>query len=242
MIINSRYCRVTLKAPLIVEKAEPGHFVMFYMPRHKGFLLPRPFSIYSLDRDREELTLFFEIKGRGTKDLAAALSEKFQCRLLGPLGKGFPPPPSGSIFLAGGLGIAPLVFLASSTEVPRTLIYAVKTAGQLACPAEDLNMPGLSVHFVTEDGSRGHKGSAIDFLYYHIAEAAALYACGPKQMLTKAAEIGFKAGVETWISLEERMACGIGACLGCVAGTSKGYRRVCCDGPVFPAGEVDFDA
>lgn len=202
-------------------------------------MLPRPFSIFGLDRQKGELSLFFAVKGQGTKLLAGA-SPGSMWKLLGPLGTGFPSLPQESLLVAGGMGIAPLAFLAASTEIPRTLIYGARTADQLVCPPDDLKLPGLTLIETTEDGSRGEKGSAVDLLSRLLSGSGALFACGPNQMLRAVVCLSRQNGKEAWISLEERMACGIGACLGCAVAAGDGYRCVCSDGPVFSVKEVIF--
>ncbi len=231
-----RHHCLTLRAPEIAASAEPGQFVMLYINRQEGILLPRPFSIFQVDKAKEEVALLFEIRGYGTELLAASIIGT-NYKLLGPLGRGFPRPGPDPIFVAGGMGIAPLVFLASKYKTGGTIIYGARTADMLVCPSEELEQLGLSVIQVTEDGSAGRKGNCIDCLTM-LDEKHELYACGPAPMLTKVAEISRKLGVKAWLSMEEYMACGIGACQGCVTGTKGGYKRVCHDGPVFPAEEV----
>lgn len=239
-IVAPGYCRVTFRTETITREAHPGQFVMVYMPSGQGHMLPRPFSIFRADRDKGELSLLFEVKGRGTELLSRA-EQASTWKLLGPLGRGFPSLPPKSLLVAGGMGVAPLVFLAASTKESRNLVYGATTADQLICPPADLVLPGLTLVTVTEDGSSGERGTAVDLCLRLLPEAAAVFACGPKQMLSAVALLTRQSCTPAWISIEERMACGIGACLGCVAKTSEGYRRVCCDGPVFPAGEVVFN-
>lgn len=240
-IVAAGYCRLTLKAPALVSEAYPGQFVMVYMPPEHRHMLPRPLSIFALDRQKGELSLFFTVKGLGTKLLAGA-SQGSVWKLLGPLGTGFPSLPQKALLVAGGMGIVPLVFLASSTESPRTLVYGARTANQLVCPPEDLELPGLTLIETTEDGSRGRKGNVTAIMPPLLANAEAIFACGPTRMLRTVVSLSAQNGKEAWISLEERMACGIGACRGCAvaAGAGGDYRSVCSDGPVFPAGEVVF--
>lgn len=203
-------------------------------------MLPRPFSVYKADPVTGEITLLIEIKGRGTGLLAGARPGT-ALELLGPLGKGFPVPPPGSLLVAGGVGIAPLALLAASISGSQTMLYCARTVDMLFCPRSDLERPGLNIIEATDDGSRGIKGSAADILPRWVKEAKAVFACGPRPMLAAVKTICLEAGVGAWLSLEERMACGIGACLGCVTLTTRGYRRVCRDGPVFAAEEVIFD-
>jgi len=233
--------RVTLYAPDIAREAYPGQFVHIFMPpEHRDHMLPRPFSIFGTNRHTGELAVLFEIVGRGTA-LLAGTDPGSSWRLLGPLGRGFPVLPPGSLLVAGGMGIAPLAFLAASTTIPRTLIYGARTADQLVCPRENLELPGLTVYEVTDDGSRGEKGTAVDLFSQLVEKAKAVFACGPRPMLAAVRSISNRAGIEAWISVEERMACGIGACLGCVVPADGGYKQVCRDGPVFRAGEVIID-
>ena len=236
-IVASGYCRLTLQAPALAREAHPGQFVMVYMSPEQRHMLPRPLSIFGVDREKGELSLFFAVKGQGTKLLADAFPGS-EWKLLGPLGKGFPAIPQKSLLVAGGMGIVPLVFLAASTEVERTLIYGARTADQLVCPPEELELPRLKFIETTDDGSRGERGSAVDMLSRLISDTEAVFACGPNQMLKAVICLSREHGKDAWVSLEERMACGIGACLGCVVASRGGYRCVCSDGPVFSAKEV----
>lgn len=234
------YCRLTLKAPVLVCRACPGQFVMVYMPSCHSHMLPRPLSIFTVDRQKGELSLFFAVKGKGTNILAAAAPGSL-LKLLGPLGSGFPALPHRSILAAGGIGIAPLVFLAASTDIPRTMIYGARTADQLACPPADLKLPGLTLIEATEDGSRGEKGIVTELLSSRLSDVNAVFSCGPVAMLKQVVTLANRNKIKAWVSLEEKMACGIGACRGCALLTTDGFRTVCSDGPVFRAGEVNFN-
>lgn len=239
-VVSPGYHRIQLQAPAIARTVEPGQFVQVFMPSRHSQMLPRPFSVYRANPAAGELTLLLEVKGRGTA-LLAEVSAGAALKLLGPLGRGFPSPPPHSLLVAGGMGIVPLAFLAASTGAPGTLIYCARTAGLLVCPRPELDRPGLSIIEATDDGSRGEQGTAADLLSRRIEGAGAVFACGPRLMLAAVKKICRRAGVKAWFSLEERMACGIGACLGCAVATTGGYRRVCRDGPVFPAEEVILD-
>jgi dihydroorotate dehydrogenase electron transfer subunit len=238
-LVAPGFCRLVFYAPEIARQAIPGQFVMVHMPPSTRHMLPRPYSICSVNIDRGELVVFFEIGGRGAEMLAEVMPGT-SLRVLGPLGRGFPEVLPGSLLIAGGMGVAPLIFLAASTDVPRTLVYGSRSSSRLACPPEDLNIPGLKVIVTTEDGSRGIKGTACDVAEKVMPESSAVFACGPRYMLAAVAASAQQCGVKAWVSVEERMACGIGACLGCVVETDQGYLRVCKDGPVFPAGEVNL--
>ena len=238
-VIAPGFCRLVFYAPEIVCQASPGQFVMIHMPSSARHMLPRPYSVCSVDSDRGELVVFFEIGGRGA-EMLADVEPGASLRILGPLGRGFPEVLPGSLLIAGGMGVAPLVFLAASTKVERTLIYGSRSSSRLAFPPEELSLPGLTVIETTEDGSRGIKGTACDVAETIMLDSSAVFACGPRHMLAAVAALAQQFGVKAWVSVEERMACGIGACLGCVVKTENGYLRVCKDGPVFPAGEVNL--
>jgi dihydroorotate dehydrogenase electron transfer subunit len=242
-VVAPGYCRLTLQAPSIAGKACPGQFVMLYMLPGRQQQLPRPLSIFRVDRDRGEISLFFQIKGEGTSFLAGVEPGSL-LKMLGPLGTGFPPVPANSILVAGGMGLVPLVYLAAEAVKPCSLIYAARRADQLVCPPADLKIAGVNLLEATEDGSRGEMGSATELLARLLKSGRhsykAIFACGPRPMLQAVAGLGRNNSVPTFVSLEERMACGIGACLGCAVATTDGYKRVCHDGPVFPAEAVIF--
>lgn len=239
-MVTADCCRLIINAPEIAGTALPGQFVMIYMNDKTRHMLPRPFSIYSADREKGELVILFQVKGCGTKLLAA--SEIGQVwRLLGPLGTAFPKLAPHSLLVAGGMGIAPLAFLSLSTDTPCTLIYGTRTAKQLACSPAEFERTDLKLILSTDDGSRGEKGTVVDLFRHLLPAATFIYACGPVPMLAAVTSLSNQAGKKAWISLEEHMGCGIGACLGCVVNTVNGYRRVCRDGPVFSAEEVLFD-
>lgn len=235
------FCLLTLRAPSLAARADPGQFLMLYLPGPRGTaMLPRPFSIYAVNEAKEEVSILFALRGAGTT-MAAAARPGENWRVLGPLGRAFPPAPPGALLVAGGMGIAPLVFLAArGGDTPLTMLYCARSAGELICPPAALHRPGLRLVEGTDDGSRGSCGTALELLPELLPGASALYACGPWPMLAGIAALARERMIPAWVSLEEQMACGIGSCLGCVVETKSGYQRVCHDGPVFPAGEVVF--
>jgi dihydroorotate dehydrogenase electron transfer subunit len=237
LAVAEGYCRLTLYAPMIAGMSGPGQFVMAYMPAGRKQILPRPFSLSGVNRQAGEVVLLFALRGEGTALLASAANGS-SMKLLGPLGNGFPAPPAGSLLVGGGIGIAPLIYLAASTEVSLTLVHGARSADELfVLKIMDPKRPGLTLVEACEDGRRGEKGTVIDLLP-RLLPAAALFACGPLEMLKAAVRLSSKHGVPAWVSLEEKMACGIGACLGCAVSTDTGNRPVCSDGPVFRAEEV----
>lgn len=248
-VAPSIFC-LTLRWSLKVP-AEPGQFV-HVNPGPKGrLLLRRPVSIHDIDVENKTMCLLIQIAGRGTA-LITGFSPGKTLDLIGPLGKGFPcaSEKRKPLLLAGGIGLAPLYFLARRRQrdkLPFELILGGRSANLL--PGEDyFQQGGISPDVVTEDGSRGRRGLATDLLAGKLKQGepvSRIHACGPLPMLARAVELGRAFQVPVHVSLEERMACGVGACLGCVF-PCKGeegiiYRRVCADGPVFNGEEVYFE-
>jgi len=175
--------------------------------------------------------------GRGTQ-LLSQLGEGDELDVLGPLGNPFPYEIyKNPLLVAGGIGIAPLYFLAKTLDHP-TLIFGAKSKDELYA-LDELREFAVVLPF-TEDGSAGERGLATSKLLQLIPGYDAIFACGPGAMLMEVARIGKEVGLPSFISLEERMACGFGACLGCAVRTREGYKMVCKDGPVMPGEEVIF--
>ncbi|HOX46640.1 MAG TPA: dihydroorotate dehydrogenase electron transfer subunit [Myxococcota bacterium] len=240
---RQRIVCLRLFAPQVARAARPGQFVML-APGPDGQLDPflnRPFSIHRVP-DADTLELLVAVVGRGTEGLAA-LPPGVRLRLLGPIGRGFDPPARGPLLLlGGGLGVAPLFFLAESLAGrPVRLLYGAATAEALVSTA---GLP-CRVELATDDGSAGRRGLATELLAealsaLPVAERALAYlaACGPEPMLARAAALCREAGVRAELSLEAHMACGTGACMGCARPIGGRPQRVCSEGPVFDAREV----
>lgn len=233
---RDRWSLIRLAAPGVAAAARPGQFVMVTLPRF-GFWLRRPLSIHRVQADR--LSLLIEARGEGTRRLAAARVGDM-LELSGPLGVGFDVGATAqALLVAGGIGASPLQFLAD--ELQRRGASASSFVGVRGRPQLDLldafDLPGLVV--ATEDGSRGVHGTVIDALDASAAadvaarHGAVLYGCGPWPMLLALRDWAAAHGTTGYGSLEAHMACGTGACHGCVFPTSGGYRRVCADGPVL---------
>ncbi|MEA3485765.1 MAG: dihydroorotate dehydrogenase electron transfer subunit, partial [Candidatus Aerophobetes bacterium] len=211
-------------------------------------LLRRPFSIRCIED--EKIEILYKVVGKGTKILARKKAgEKID--LLGPLGQKFKINPGikRAILVAGGVGIAPLYFLASRLVTTRTLEISVfigaESKEKLLCE-EEFKSSEIKVQVATEDGSKGFKGLVSDlFANWTSAKphtsSTVVYACGPSPMLKKIAFISNKGKIPCYVSLEQRMGCGIGACLGCAIKGKNGYLRVCKDGPVFDARQIDWE-
>jgi dihydroorotate dehydrogenase electron transfer subunit len=252
--------RMDLDAPFAAASATPGQFVHVRPIGALDPLLPRPFSVYRKlgppGRPPKGIAILYRIVGRGTRILAA-LRPGDEATLLGPLGRGFDAPPfDGRTFLvAGGMGAAPLVFLAEegaasgALDGARTeILYGGRTAGDLVA-AEDFRRTGLPLREAAEDGSAPFRGTALDLLERRLRETpgpARVFAVGPEGMYPPLRRLLADRGVRCQISLERRMACGLGVCRSCVTAV-KGpsgraeYRDVCTRGPVFEQEEVVFD-
>jgi dihydroorotate dehydrogenase electron transfer subunit len=251
--ISDNYYRIAFDCEEIAEEARPGQFLMVrLLTASWEHLLSRPFSVCRVEGRRIEL--FFETLGKGTRSLSEA-TPGTPLEILGPLGNGFNfDAASKPILVGGGMGIAPLPFLASElakTHRPEeiTVLLGARTASSL-CLKEVFNGIGVTLRTATDDGTEGHAGFVTDLLEEEVnrpgGREVAVYACGPKAMLKVVAELTEKHGVPCQMSVEERMACGVGACMSCACKTrdEEGnfhFTRVCTEGPVFDAKELVFD-
>lgn len=245
--INQEIYLMELECEEIATKAQPGQFVHIKVSASFDPLLRRPFSIH--DVEDKKFKIIYEVVGKGSKLLSetppGALLDVF-----GPLGTGFKVEKDSRNFciVAGGMGIAPLLFLARSlrAQTDRVIAFVGAKNGDKLVGDAALRSIGIEVFTATEDGSFGFHG-LITELFVKLLERRslrdiALFACGPKGMLKILAEISHREGLKAQASLEEFMACGIGACLGCAVKLKNGeYGMVCKDGPVFFLNEVVLD-
>jgi len=234
-----RYALLTLLAPEVAAVAQPGQFVMVSLPG-SGFHLRRPLSLHSVDGER--VRVLVEPRGEGSRALAAA-GVADVLSLAGPLGTGFPLERLSSAFIvAGGIGTAPFQFvvdLLAARGVPLTAVFGFRDAEQArlagAFEIDDL-------YLATDDGSVGRHATAVDLAReVGAGPGASVLACGPAPMLAATRAWARQADLQGFASLEAHMACGTGACHGCVVPTKNGYLRVCVDGPVFSFDTLDLD-
>jgi dihydroorotate dehydrogenase electron transfer subunit len=231
-----------LHAPEIATQANPGQFVMVRCGEET--VLPRPLSVHSTDGDH--LELLFAVRGAGTEWLSH-LKKGENLKIFGPMGNGFTVPgiAKNLVLVAGGIGIAPLCFLAEMavwSGVDVTLLIGASNA-RFIYPRKYLP-PDAKVVIATDDGSMGHKGLVTELLPEFAAGADLIAACGPLPMYRYMAANMKKSGLKeksVEISLEMRMGCGLGVCYGCTIRTKNGLKQVCKDGPVFPLGEIIWD-
>lgn len=243
---------LTLEAAEIARAARPGQFVMLKVAPGPDPLLARPFSVHGIQGDN--LLLLFQARGKGTRLLAQAKPGQ-ELTMWGPQGRGFDlGQTQRPVLVAGGMGVAPLAFAAeqlSETVDEVRLLYGLSGAAGLD-PLMDLFKERLdpvkvTLSFCTDDGSLGHKGLVTDLLEKSLSSSQPLkpdlvITCGPLPMLKAVARICGKQKVACQVSLEAPMACGVGSCQGCVQPLAGGgYLRVCQEGPVLPAEQVDWE-
>ena len=242
--LSSDVFDIKLKAGDIAAKAAPGTFVMLYL-RDGSHLLPRPISI--CEAENGIVRLVYRVVGFGT-DRFSKLKDGQTLDILGPLGKGFDIKPGRSLLFGGGVGIPPMLYLAKEiyqkTGEKPTAVLGYRDSDTFL--DKDF-APYADVILCTDDGTLGQKGNVIEVARRLSLPADNIYACGPLPMLRGVKEYSGEISAPAQISLEERMACGFGVCLGCVVKTTEvdehsrvKNKRVCKDGPVFYADEVDI--
>ena len=229
----------------LAAQAVPGQFICVY-PKDRSTLLPRPISICEVRKDGKALRIVYRVAGQGTGEFSCYQSGE-EISVLGTLGNGFPLEKAAGkrVFLmGGGIGIPPMLELAKQLTGEKQIILGYRDAALFL--KEDLDSYG-TVYVATEDGSVGTKGNVMDAIRENGLEADVIYACGPMPMLRAIKAYAEEKKIAAYISLEEHMACGVGACLGCVVKTREVHHhtnvnnaRICTDGPVFEALEVEI--
>lgn len=231
---------MTVSDPDAAQTARAGQFAQFLVP---GKTLRRPISICEIDRREGTLRFVFQVRGEGTERLSR-LTAGDTVNLLAPLGNGFPFGDTSrrALFVGGGIGVPPLLEAAKAFGKNAVLLAGFRSRDAMIL-TEDFERSGCKVHVATDDGSYGHHGLVLELargLPYDV-----MFACGPKPMLRAAALLAKEQNVPCYVSMEERMACGIGACLGCAVKlrgeTGTYYGHVCKDGPVFDANAIVWE-
>ena len=235
-----------LQTKTIAGNAKPGQFVSVYT-QDGGKLLPRPISLCEIDKEKGALRLVYRVTGKNTgTEGFSRLGAGAQLDLLGPLGNGFPleEAEGKKVFLmGGGIGVPPMLETMKQLHAQKMAVLGYRD--ELFLDKEFAK--NGDVYIATEDGSAGTKGNVMDAIRENALEADVIFACGPKPMLRAIKAYALEKGIPCWISMEERMACGIGACLGCVCQSTEvdshshvHNKRVCKDGPVFLSTEVEL--
>lgn len=237
-----------LSAPEIAEQAVPGQFLSLYC-KDKDKLLPRPISLCEIERGEGVLRLVFRVVGAGTEEFSR-MNPGEEIKVLGPLGNGFPIEEvknagKRAVLIGGGIGIPPLLQLSKEFQGHVTTVVGYRNSDTFLL--KELETAADCVVVATEDGSIGTKGNVIDAIREGQITGDIVYSCGPTPMLRGVKAWSEEKKVPAWISMEEKMACGIGACLACVCQSkdtddhSKVHnKRICKDGPVFLAEEIEL--
>lgn len=225
--------------------AKPGQFICLYT-KDASALLPRPISICETHKEQGKLRIVYRVAGKGTGEFATYEAGD-TVEILGCLGNGFPVEEGNGkkVFLmGGGIGVPPILQLAKEMEAEKKIIVGYRNDQTFL--REDLEQNG-SVYIATEDGSVGSRGNVMDAIRENALQADVIFACGPMPMLRAIKKYAQEQNIPAYISLEEHMACGVGACLGCVVKTKEvdhhshvHNARICTDGPVFEAKEVEI--
>ncbi len=231
-----------IKTDKIAQYAKAGQFISIYCDDGSR-LLPRPISICEIDKEDSSLHLVYRIAGAGTAEFSEKQTGDY-LSVMGPLGNGFPLKGKKAFLIGGGIGIPPILELAKQLNCEKQIVLGYRNSDMFLL--DEFKKQG-EVYIATEDGSVGTKGNVLDAIRENALDAEVIYACGPTPMLRALKNYAAKNNIECWISMEEKMACGIGACLACVCKskevdghTNVHNKRVCKEGPVFLAEEVEL--
>lgn len=239
-LIDDMVWRMDFSAPEMVKQTLPGQFIHVRIPDNAQPFLRRPLSVCNIDKKTGTMSVIYRIVGDGTRRLSL-LKKGDIVDCMGPLGTGFKLDAKKPLLIGGGMGIAPLVYLAEALAPnPVEIILGGRNKQELFW-TDFFSKSCKQIHITTDDGSLGTKGFATDALP-KILESGnfdAIYTCGPEPMMRGVAKIAKQHNISCQVSLEAHMACGVGACLSCTCETSGGKRaKICTDGPVFEASEV----
>lgn len=233
-----------IQADEIAGAAVPGQFISVYT-KDAGKLLPRPISLCQVDKEKGQLRIVYRVVGAGTSQFSGYQAGD-DIEIMGPLGNGFPLERAAGkkVFLiGGGIGIPPMLEMARQLDCEKQAVLGYRDVLFLNDEFENFS----DVYVATEDGSAGTKGNVLDAIRENGLKADVIFACGPTPMLRALKAYAEENGIECWLSLEEKMACGIGACLACVCQSKEvdehshvHNKRICKDGPVFLAQEVEL--
>jgi dihydroorotate dehydrogenase electron transfer subunit len=257
--LNDKTCILAIEPIGPVTSPGPGQFYMIEVGNSYDPLLKRPFSY--LKQTADSISFLYTVRGKGTS-LMKTFREGRIIKIIGPLGNGYPLPPENCapLLIAGGTGIASIYSLAEKLRTKASVFYGAKCKNELFV-MDDLKNIESESFICTDDGSCGEKGTAVEVLQNYLARNPRpetrnlIYACGPKPMLEAVSKIALEKGLKGYVSLEENMGCGFGACLGCAvkimnkervakgsknkgAETEFAYKRVCKEGPVFPIEDI----
>lgn len=242
-LANSLYL-LKIDSPEIVRSLKPGQFIHVKIPGMDARILRRPFSVYQVDREQGTMSVLYQTVGGGTQHLSS-LDAPFGVDIIGPIGNCWEVPEQAEriLLVAGGVGAAPLYIFAEGLIAAGKQIDVVLGAQtKEALVARDAyeKLLGIEPYCATDDGTYGHHGFCTGVVSELLQSKSydLVACCGPEPMMKIVSELALEKQIPTLISLEKRMACGIGACLSCVVMTTDGYKRSCVDGPIFDAAKV----
>ncbi len=242
--LNKTTFSFTVASESAVRNMKPGQFANILV---EGKTLRRPISVCGFSREEGRIRFVFEVRGEGTA-IMSRMKEGENMDILAPLGNGFDiAPDEKAVFVGGGIGVPPLLGASAPYGANATVLLGFRNR-DAAILADDFRANGADVRIATDDGSLGHHGFVTELLARRLLEAPcdAVYTCGPKPMLRLTAAEAEKRGIRCMVSLEERMGCGVGACLVCACKTrtpdgGEKYLHVCKNGPVFDSREVIWE-
>lgn len=246
--IASSIFKMTIKSDYVSQNAMPGQFVNIRCGEGLSPLLRRPVSICDVDRYNKSFDIVFQVRGAGTAYLSK-MKPGSLADIIAPLGRAFEISNNDKkiAVLGGGIGVFPLLFLLKETAASEKTAFLGFRNKQSIVMFEEFNKASDNIRISTDDGSEGYHGLITDLLEAALKENRydVIYTCGPMPMMKKAVEAANRHEIKCQVSLEQRMGCGIGACLVCACKTRLGdeweYSHVCKDGPVFWSDEVVFE-
>lgn len=235
--LNSSFFKLKLKSKKTLPEINPGQFVEVQVNSDSKVLLRRPISINDVDSQTNEISLIIQTVGQGTKELAK-INEGEEINLVYPLGNGFNIEGENPLLVGGGVGIAPLLYLAKNFHAkgikPKVLL-GFRSQEQMIDLKEYEKY--ADVYISTQDGSVGSKGLVTENEIF-TQSYDTIYTCGPTPMMKAISDYSLKNNIKCYASLENKMACGIGACLCCVQNTTQGHKCTCTEGPVFNVKDI----
>lgn len=235
--LNSSFFKLKLKSKKTLPEINPGQFVEVQVNSDSKVLLRRPISINDVDFQTNEISLIIQTVGQGTKELAK-INEGKEINLVYPLGNGFNIEGENPLLVGGGVGIAPLLYLAKNFHAkgikPKVLL-GFRSQEQMIDLKEYEKY--ADVYISTQDGSVGSKGLVTENEIF-TQSYDTIYTCGPTPMMKAISDYSLKNNIKCYASLENKMACGIGACLCCVQNTTEGHKCTCTEGPVFNVKDI----
>ena len=235
--LNTSFFKLKLKSAKNLPEIKPGQFVEVQVNSDSKVLLRRPISINDVNFETNEISLIIQTVGQGTKELAK-ISIGEQVSLIYPLGNGFEVKGKSVLLIGGGVGIAPLLYLAkqfNAKGIKADVLLGFRSQEQMI--ALDEFEKCSNVYISTQDGSVGEKGLVTEHSIFTQTHDV-IYTCGPTPMMKAISENALKNNIECYASLENKMACGIGACLCCVQNTTEGHKCTCTEGPVFNVKDI----